>query len=179
MIDCMFYQQYHSANSSQGIKMKVFANDRIVFRSWEGLGCSFRQWQHFIVSLFDHQALANKRQKKSMVGFIVFSNRLLLRLPLAPNKSYDSAMRKRTYLVCYLALPSRFVYLWREQGAKGDFCAGERDSSRSLALHFYPQFLTFCCGYCNLVYNHFNIIWIGCRPIFSLVICRVWDMLTL
>ena len=43
--------------------------------------------------------MANKSQKGSIFGFIMFRKRLLFRVSLAPDKSYDSVMRKRTYAI--------------------------------------------------------------------------------
>ena len=42
---------------------------------------------------------SEQNQKGSIFGFTMFRKRLLFRVLLAPDKSYDSAMRKRTYAI--------------------------------------------------------------------------------
>ena len=42
---------------------------------------------------------SEQNPKGNIFGFIMFRKRLLFRVPLAPDKSYDSAMRKKTYAI--------------------------------------------------------------------------------
>ena len=155
-IDWLFYQQYHFANScSQGKKMVVFANDRIVFLAGRAQGVRVDSGS---ILLFLYSIIRSQRTKANKGVFSVLlcfaSDYYFAYLQRQMNPMIQPCEKGRM-----LSLPSRFVYLWREQGAKGDFCPGERSSSRSLALYFWPQFLSVWRGYCNLVYNCSSCMW--------------------
>ena len=47
---------------------------------------------------------SEQNPKGNIFGFIMFRKRLLFRVPLAPDESYDSAMRKRTYAIFTVAI---------------------------------------------------------------------------
>ena len=158
MINWLFYQQYHFANGcSQGRKKNVFANDRIVFVAGRAQAVRVDNGS----MLFLYSIIRSQRTKAKKGVFSVLSC-------FASDYYFGCLCRQINPMTepCendarYLALPSRSVYLWRDQGAKGDFCPGEQGSSRCLTLYFEPWFLlrSIWRGYCNLVYNCSSYMW--------------------
>ena len=77
---------------------------------------------------------SEQNPKGNIFGFIMFRKRLLFRVPLAPDKSYDSAMRKKTYAI---SLYRRDLCIYGgSRGQKATFVRGN-GAPRDLCLSFY------------------------------------------
>ena len=94
---------------------------------------------------------SEQNPKGNIFGFIMFRKRLLFRVPLAPDKSYDSAMRKRMLyrrdLCIYGGSTGQKETFVRGTGVPHDL------------WHCTLEFLSFWHGYCNLVHNCSSCMW--------------------
>ena len=83
--------------------------------------------------------------KMEFFGFIMIRKRLLFRVHLAPDKSYDSAMRKRTHAIS-LYRSDPYIY-GGSRGQKETFVRGNG----------VPRDLWHCTFSLSFFFNHFSV----------------------